>query len=250
PPELAGVLASTSICFDISVFELFVPLVRGGTVIVAENALELPEPAAAAVTLINTVPSALRELLRMGDLPPSVRTVNLAGEALPRPLVEQAYRQPNVERVLNLYGPSEDTIYSTFARIARQGKIAPPIGRPIANTRAYVLDRHGQAVPSGVIGELTLSGEGLARGYLHRPEKTAELFVPDPRSETGGARRYRTGDLVRLRPDGELMFLGRSDHQVKLRGHRIELGEIEELLSRHPGIAETVVAVRDERLVA
>ncbi|MCP4662795.1 MAG: AMP-binding protein, partial [bacterium] len=141
PQELAGVLASTSICFDLSVFELFFPLSCGGTVILAENALELPTlPAAGAVTLVNTVPSALRELERLAGLPSSVRTVNLAGEPLPRELVDRAFRHPGVEQVLNLYGPSEDTTYSTWARVRRGRATPPPIGRPLANTRAYLLD--------------------------------------------------------------------------------------------------------------
>ncbi|MCP4660729.1 MAG: amino acid adenylation domain-containing protein, partial [bacterium] len=240
--ELAGVLAATSICFDISVFELFLPLIRGGTVIVAANALELTGLAAAgAVTLVNTVPSALRELLRLADLPSSVRTVNLAGEALNRELVEGAYRQGNVERVFNLYGPSEDTTYSTFALQQRRGAGAPPIGRPVGDTRSYVLDRYQQPVPIGVPGELYLAGDGLARCYLDRPELTAERFVPDPWSAGEGRRLYRTGDLVRTLTDGNLAFLGRLDHQVKLRGFRIELGEIEAVLTGHPGVRECVV---------
>ncbi|MCP4668985.1 MAG: AMP-binding protein, partial [Deltaproteobacteria bacterium] len=187
--ELEGVLASTSICFDISTFELFLPLVCGGRVILAGNALELPRlPAASAVTLINTVPSALRELLRLGPLPPAVRTVNLAGEPLPRALADGAYRQPGVERVFNLYGPSEDTTYSTFARIARASTAAPPIGRPLGGTAAYVLDRGLRPSPQGVPGELSLAGEGLARCYLERPQLTAERWLPDPFAERPGQR--------------------------------------------------------------
>ncbi|MCP4662492.1 MAG: amino acid adenylation domain-containing protein [bacterium] len=246
--EFAGVLAATSICFDLSVFELFLPLTQGGTVILAESALDLPDlPAAAAVSLVNTVPSALRELLRLAALPPSVRTVNLAGEALGRELVEGAYEHPGVERVLNLYGPSEDTTYSTFARLPRGRATAPPIGRPVANTRAYVLDRHQRPLPPGVPGELFLGGEGLARCYLDRPELTAERFVPDPFGEQAGARLYRTGDLVRTLADGELAFLGRLDHQVKVRGFRIELGEVEAVLVRHPGVRTAAVLVREDR---
>ncbi|MCP4654206.1 MAG: amino acid adenylation domain-containing protein, partial [bacterium] len=251
--ELAGVLATTSICFDLSIFELFVPLSVGGTVILAESALDLPTlPAAAAVSLVNTVPSALRELLRLAALPPSVRTVNLAGEPLGRELVDGAYEHPGVERVLNLYGPSEDTTYSTFAWIERGSAAAPSIGRPVANTRAYVLDRRQRPQPPGVPGELYLGGEGLARCYLARPELTAERFLPDPLSGdpfrgTPGARLYRTGDLVRTLPDGELAFLGRLDHQVKVRGFRIELGEVEAVLVRHPKVREAAVLVREDR---
>ncbi|MCP4660045.1 MAG: AMP-binding protein, partial [bacterium] len=149
-----------------------------------------------------------------------------------------------VEQVLNLYGPSEDTTYSTWARVRRGRATPPPIGRPLANTRAYLLDRHQRPVPIGVPGELYLGGQGLARCYLGRPALTAERWVPDPWSAEGG-RLYRTGDLVRALPDGELAFLGRLDHQVKLRGFRIELGEVETVLGRHTGVREAVVVVRD-----
>jgi amino acid adenylation domain-containing protein len=241
PADLAAVLASTSICFDLSVFELFVPLVHGGTVILAENALELPRLAAAdRVTLLNTVPSALGELLRERPLPSSVRTVCLAGEALRRGLVDRIYETLPGERVYNLYGPSEDTTYSTFTRVPR-GDGAPTIGRPVANTRAYVLDARGSLVPCGVPGEIWLAGDGLARGYLGRPELTAERFVPDPFAIAPGARAYRTGDLARWSPAGELEFLGRLDHQVKVRGFRIELGEIEVALERHPAVKRAAV---------
>jgi amino acid adenylation domain-containing protein len=256
PEELAGVLASTSICFDLSIFELFVPLSRGGTVIVCENLLQLPAlPAAQQVTLINTVPSAMAELLRFGDLPPTVRTVNLAGEPLPNRLAQHIYQQPTVQRVLNLYGPSEDTTYSTVALVERGADDMPPIGRPIANTQVYLLDDRLQPAPVGVPGEVYIGGAGLARGYLNRPALTAECFIPDPFGEAPGARLYRTGDLARFRPDGTIEYLRRIDHQVKIRGYRIELGEIEALLSRHPAVSEAAVIAREEvpgdkRLVA
>ncbi len=246
--ELAGVFASTSINFDLSVFELFVPLACGGRVILGENALALAgSPAAAEVTLINTVPSAITELLRLGAMPPSVRTVNLAGEPLRGALVERLYALGGVERVWNLYGPSEDTTYSTFALVPRDGVAEPTIGRAIAGSRAYALDRALQPCPSGVPGELCLGGAGLARGYLYGPELTAEQFVPDPFAGLPGARLYRTGDLARWLPSGELEFLGRIDHQVKVRGFRIELGEIEAALLRHTRIAEAVVVAREDR---
>jgi amino acid adenylation domain-containing protein len=246
PEQLAGVLASTSISFDLSVFELFVPLSTGGTVILAENALQLPLLAARSeVTLVNTVPSAMAELVRSGSIPSNVGIVSLAGEALPRELVRQLYQVESVEQVINLYGPSEDTTYSTFAGIAHDDEMAPAIGRPLPGTQAYVLDKAGQPVPVGVAGELFLGGEGLSRGYLNRPELTAERFVPDPFSKTPGARLYRTGDLVRFRADGVLEYLGRMDHQVKLRGFRIELGEIEAVLRRHEKVTEAIVLVSD-----
>jgi pristinamycin I synthase-3/4 len=242
--EMAGVLAATSMSFDLSVFELFAPLSCGGKVVLAENALELPLlPAAAEVTLINTVPSVMSELVRMGGVPAGVRIVCLAGEPLPGALVERIYEAGTVNRVYNLYGPSEDTTYSTFAHVLAGERRPPLIGRPVDGTRAYVTDRGFQPVPAGVAGELWLGGQGLARGYLGRPELTAERFAPDPWSPLPGGRLYRTGDLARHRPDGSLEFLGRLDHQVKLRGFRIELGEVEAALRTHPGVGEAVVLV-------
>lgn len=255
--ETAGVLCSTSICFDLSVFEIFVPLSRGGRVLVIANALEVPNMARRdEVTLINTVPSAMAELLRMNAVPASVRVVNLAGEALPKALVKQVYERTQVERLFNLYGPSEDTTYSTAAYLSREKMDQEvSIGTPIPGTDAYVMDENFQLLPANTVGELYLGGAGLARGYMGRPELTAERFVPDPFTQEAGARMYRTGDLARRRADGQLDFLGRADHQVKLRGYRIELGEIENQLERHEQVERAVVMVRedhpgDQRLVA
>jgi len=245
--ELEGVLAATSICFDLSVFEIFVPLASGGRVILAENALALVDlPAAHRVRTINTVPSAIAELVALDAVPSSVRTVNLAGEPLQGTLVEKVYGAGSVGRVLNLYGPSEDTTYSTWVEVPETSGVEPSIGRPIEGTRARVLDRRGEPVPAGVVGELHLGGAGLARGYWDRPRLSAERWVPDAFSALPGERSYHTGDLVRWRPDGELEFLGRIDHQVKVRGFRIELGEIEAMLSGHPGVREVAVTVRDD----
>ncbi|HVR96498.1 MAG TPA: amino acid adenylation domain-containing protein, partial [Thermoanaerobaculia bacterium] len=247
--DLAGVLFSTSIGFDLSVFELFVPLSRGGTVVLAADALALSSlpalPAANEVTLLNTVPSAMTGLLRLGGLPPSLRTVNLAGEPLTRELASRIHELPQVERLFNLYGPSEDTTYSTFARIGG-GEETPAIGRPVSGTRVRVLDRRFRPVLPGVPGELCLGGVGLARGYFGRPDLTAERWVPDAFSDRPGERLYRTGDLVRWAPDGNLQFLGRIDHQVKVRGYRIELGEIEAALAAVAGVREAVVVTRSE----
>jgi amino acid adenylation domain-containing protein len=249
--DLSGVLASTSINFDLSVFEIFVPLAYGGTVILAENALELPRlPAAGQVTLINTVPSAMAELVRMEGVPSGVRVINLAGEVLTRELADRVHGLPQVERLYNLYGPSEDTTYSTFTEVRRVERRAPSIGRPIVGTRAVVVDRWLRPAPLGVPGELCLAGTGLARGYLGRPAETAEKWVPEPFSEIPGARMYRTGDLVRRRADGELEFFGRIDHQLKVRGFRVEPGEIEAALRMFPGVEEAVVAAWQGRLVA
>jgi len=251
---LAGVLAATSVCFDLSVYELFVPLAHGGKLILARDALELPALAEGGeIRLVNTVPSVMRELLAASELPTSVRVVNLAGEPLKRALADTVYeRSPGLQGLYNLYGPSEDTTYSTAAAVPRRvdgQAVEPTIGRPIAGSRAYVVDPAGPPdalAPIGVPGELCLAGAGLARGYLGRPARTAQSFVPDPfgsASNGGGGRLYRTGDLVRWRRDGELEFLGRLDHQVKVRGFRIELGEIEAALASHPAVAEAVAAV-------
>jgi acyl-CoA synthetase (AMP-forming)/AMP-acid ligase II len=158
--------------------------------------------------------------------------------------VDELYRLPHVQRVFDCYGPSEDTTYSTWALREKGGAVT--IGRPIANTRAYVLDAAMRPVPIGVVGELFIAGDGLARGYLNRPELTAERFVPDPFAAEGGGRLYRTGDLARYFEDGRLWFLGRRDHQVKLRGFRIELGEIEAALGRGAGVGDVVVVVRED----
>jgi amino acid adenylation domain-containing protein len=243
--ELSCVLASTSVCFDLSVFEIFAPLSCGGTVLMTANALELVKMSEAGVTLVNTVPSVMRELLRNGAIPGSVQTVNLAGENLPADLVRDVYSNGRVQRVCNLYGPSEDTTYSTYAFIER-GAQAIPIGRPLANTWAYVLDEWMHPAPAGLAGELYLGGAGLARGYLNRPELTAERFLPDPFSGQPGERLYRTGDRVRWRRDGTLEFLYRTDQQIKIRGFRIEPGEIESVLEAHPGIRQAAVIVRDD----
>lgn len=244
--ELSGVLFSTSVCFDLSIFELFVTLNAGGTVIIAPNALHLPSLSEKKdVTLINTVPSAITELLHMGGVPPSVKVVNLAGEALSDALVEQIYAQTNVQKVYNLYGPTEATTYSTYTLVSRGAPVT--IGRPITNTQAYVLDTHRNLVPRGVLGELYLAGEGLARGYYGRPDLTDERFVANPFAGQPGARMYRTGDLCRWLPDKSIQYLGRLDHQIKLRGFRIELGEIEATLDRLGGVRQSLVLAREDR---
>ncbi|SFJ55817.1 amino acid adenylation domain-containing protein [Paenibacillus sp. UNC496MF] len=254
--EIAGVLGSTSINFDLSVFEMFVTLSMGGKLILAENALQLPHlPAAGEVTLINTVPSAIRELVRMKGIPAGVRTVNLCGEPLKRELVEQIYDVETVEKVINLYGPSEDTTYSTYCYVKRGPDLPVYIGRPIHNTQAYVLDKHLHPVPVGVAGELYLGGAGLARGYLNQEELTKEKFIPNLFSEQPNERLYRTGDLVRYTADGSLEYLSRMDHQIKIRGFRVELGDIESTLMKHPDVHEAVVVAKefsaaDLRLIA
>jgi amino acid adenylation domain-containing protein len=244
---LAGVLASTSICFDLSVFELFVPLSWGGQVILAENALHLLSlPGKNQVTLINTVPSAIAELLRLQGIPSSVHTVNLAGEPLLAKLVQQLYSQTNVQQVFNLYGPSEDTTYSTFT-LANPSNIT--IGRPIANTQVYILDNYLKPVPIGVRGELYIAGEGLARGYFKQQSLTAEKFIHNPFSNNIDSRLYKTGDTARYLPNGDIEYLGRLDHQIKIRGFRIELGEIEAVLSLHPDVLSSTVLIKNDEVL-
>ncbi|EJM23964.1 non-ribosomal peptide synthase/amino acid adenylation enzyme [Pseudomonas sp. GM21] len=241
--DIQGVLASTSVCFDLSVWELFVTLANGGSVIIARNALELPQlPARDQVRLINTVPSAINALQRDGQIPPSVRIINLAGEPLKLSLVEALYQQPTVEHVYDLYGPSEDTTYSTWTR--REAGGCANIGRPLKHTASYLLDAELQPVPQGVCAELYLSGAGITRGYLARPGMTAEKYVPNPFADNG-ERLYRTGDLTRYHAEGTLQYIGRIDHQVKVRGFRIELGEIEARLLQQDAVRELAVLAQD-----
>lgn len=243
PEGLRSVLASTSICFDLSVFELFAPLSWGGKVVLVENALLLNDSSGGNVTLINTVPWVMTALLAAGRLPAPVETINLAGEPLHPKLVGQIYDLGSVKRVYDLYGPSETTTYSTFAPRTADGP--PTIGRPISNTQIYVLDAHLQPVPIGVPGALYIGGAGVGRGYLNRPELTSETFIANPFSDNRGSTLYRTGDLARYLADGNIEFLGRTDNQVKIHGYRIELGEIEAVLNQHPAVRESVVVARE-----
>ncbi|MEV7298646.1 amino acid adenylation domain-containing protein [Streptomyces clavifer] len=238
---LSRVLASTSMCFDLSVFEVFAPLAVGGSVVVVRDVLELAERAVVPVpSLINSVPSAVEALVGASAFPVGVGAVNVAGEVLRSSVVDAVRGVDAGVRVFNLYGPTEDTTYSTWCEVGGGGRIT--VGRPISGTQVYVCDRWGELVPVGVVGEVFLGGAGQARGYLGRPGLTAERFVPDPFG-VGGGRLYRTGDLGRWCPDGELEFRGRVDHQVKVRGFRIELGEIEAVLDRSGLVGEAVVTV-------
>nr|UXB95126.1 non ribosomal peptide synthetase [Pseudomonas syringae] len=251
---LEKTLFSTSLNFDLAVYECFAPLTSGGSINVVKNVLEL-QHGEHDIGLINTVPSALKALLEINGLPESVHTVNVAGEALKRSLVENLFEKTSVQRLCNLYGPSETTTYSSWVAMDREDGFAPHIGRPVGNTRFYLLDEQQQLVPRGVPGEIYIGGAGVARGYLNRDDLTAERFLTDPFSLTPGARMYRTGDLGRYLPDGNIEYLGRNDDQVKIRGFRIELGEIEACLAKHPAVHEAVVMAREDvpgeiRLVA
>lgn len=204
------------------------------------NVLEL-QGDDATVTLVNTVPSAMRALLENQRIGPSVTTINLAGEALSADLVKQIFASTQVASVCNLYGPSETTTYSTWQRIERHGSNRPDIGRPIAHTRIYILDEHGQLVPQGVTGHIHIAGRGVARGYWQRPGLSADRFIPDPFAGEPGQRMYRTGDLGYWTAEGTIAFRGRNDQQVKVRGFRIEPGEIESCINEDPGVARVAV---------
>lgn len=254
PEDLRAVLASTSICFDLSAFEIFLPLICGGKIVLVENALALLSlPPNTEISFVNTVPSAIKAVISTVALPPSVRVVALAGEPLKPALVDQIYRRCNVQRVFDLYGPSETTTYSSFSHRPLHG--LETIGRPIANTEIYILSPSLTPVPAGVAGEIFIGGTGLARGYLRQPEITAEKFIAHPFSGKPEARLYRTGDSAEYLPDGRIKYLGRLDHQVKIRGYRIEPGEIETVLLKHPDIQEALVMALEttpgeKRLVA
>ncbi|HEY0603268.1 MAG TPA: MupA/Atu3671 family FMN-dependent luciferase-like monooxygenase, partial [Herpetosiphonaceae bacterium] len=203
------------------------------------------------VTHVQCTPSQARMLLSDAEQPAawqSVRALLLGGEALPVDLARQLREQLTAE-LYNMYGPTETTIWSTTHRIETIDA-SVPLGRPIANTAIYILDRQLQPVPAGVAGDLYIGGAGVVRGYLSRPALTAERFIPDPFGSTPGARLYHTGDRARYREDGVIEFLGRSDQQLKLRGYRIEPGEIESALVQHPAIREAAVIARaDEAAV-
>ena len=254
----------TSLGFDVAACEIFPPLLTGGAVVIARPGSEhdvtslIDDIRAGAVTVLQTVPSLLRLLVDDGRLGAceSLACVCCGGEALPADLAERfRARFPRIT-LRNMYGPTEITIDAVSGIVETSDADATaPIGRPIDNARAYVLDRQHDLVPIGVIGELCVGGDGVCRGYLGDPARTAAVFVPDPFAGRPGARLYRTGDQVRARAGGTLTYLGRLDQQVKVRGFRIELGEIEAALRRHPAVAEAVVAAwpagpGDTRLVA
>lgn len=257
------VLQKTPFSFDASVWEFFAPLLSGAPLVMArpEGHADLDYLVRAIkdhqITILQLVPSLLAALLdhRGFDECRCLRRVFCGGEALPVKRADQVVRRMQAS-LHNLYGPTEVTIDSTFSTWHGNGKTATvPIGRPVDNVQAYVLDAHAKLAPIGAPGELYLGGRQLARGYLHRPELTAEKFVPSPFPEQPDARLYRTGDLVRWQQDGSIEFLGRIDDQVKVRGFRIELGEIEAALAKHSQTREVVVVAHtaergDQQLVA
>ncbi|WP_030602513.1 non-ribosomal peptide synthetase [Streptomyces fulvoviolaceus] len=249
------VLQKTPTGFDVSVWEFFWPLITGAALVLARPDGH-KDPAHLAglireqsITTVHFVPSMLQIFLEEPTAAQctGLRRVMCSGEALPVAVAERFHRVLSAE-LHNLYGPTEASVDVTAMEVLPDaGRVV--IGRPVWNTRAYVLDASLRPVPPGVAGELYLSGVQLARGYLGRPALTTERFVADPYGAPG-ARMYRTGDLARWRPDGTLDFLGRTDHQVKIRGVRIEPGEIETVLTRHGSVGHAVVVPHDQRLVA
>jgi len=252
------VVSVTTLSFDIAGLELYLPLICGAKLVIAtrEQAQD-PARLAAAVeeaqaTFVQATPTTWRMLVDAGWEGRSELKIVCGGEPLPRGLANEL-----VDRgasLWNMYGPTETTIWSSALELTR-GHGPPPIGGPIANTRFYVVDRHLEPTPIGVPGELLIGGEGVARGYRHRPELTAERFIDDPFDPAADGRVYRTGDRMRFRGDGTLEFLGRLDHQVKLHGYRIELGEVEASLDGHPDVRQSVVLIDEDetgekRLVA
>jgi thioesterase domain-containing protein len=248
--ESDALLAVTTLSFDLATLELLLPLICGACVVVASQEAQTDGRLLAELferarpTYMFGTPATWRMLIDAGWRRSPSLTIMCGGEAMTRTLADQLLSRS--ARVFNGYGPAETTIGSTLELVRPDG--APvPIGRPLANTRVYVLDEHRQPVPAGVAGELYIAGAGLARGYWQRAELTEERFPPDP---FAGGRMYKTGDLVRWRSDGRLDYLGRLDDQVKVRGFRIELGEVQAALAAHPAIRAASVTLRRDALVA
>ena len=250
-------LAITTLSFDIAGLEIFLPLITGARVVIAPRDITVDGPllakliASCGATVMQATPATWRMLIDSGWQGDGSLKILCGGEAFGPDLAERLLERGG--ELWNMYGPTETTIWSTTERLS-PGQIIT-IGRPIANTQVYILDGNAQPVPAGVAGELFIGGDGVAMGYLNRPELTRERFVSNPLDLKGEDVLYRTGDLARFRADGRIEFLGRGDNQVKIRGFRIELGEIESSLSRSDGVARAVVVARedtpgDKRLVA
>jgi len=251
-------LSTTTLSFDIAALEIFLPLTMGASLTMlgrdgmADGRQLREEIAGSGATVMFGTPALWQILFESGWRGNNHLKVLCGGETLTEGLARRLIE--SCHSVWNLYGPTETTILSTSYPVRLQGGPVP-VGAPIANTRVYVLDSNMQPVPIGARGEICIGGAGLARGYRHRPELTAERFVPDPFAHEPGARLYRTGDLGRFLPDGNIEFLGRMDQQVKIRGYRIELGEIEASLAAHPEVCQAAVIAReggdgDKRLIA
>ncbi|MEK6283280.1 MAG: amino acid adenylation domain-containing protein, partial [Acidobacteriota bacterium] len=252
-----AVMQKTPFSFDVSVWEFFWPLMTGARLVVARPGGH-HDPAYLVqlideqqITVLHFVPSMLElfiEERRVATACRSVREVICSGEALRYAVQERFFERLPQTKLANLYGPTEAAVDVTSWECERETqKQVVPIGRPIANTQIYIVDERMQPVPIGVAGELLIGGTGVGRGYVASPGLTAERFIPDPFSSTGGERLYRSGDLARYRNDGNIEYLGRLDHQIKLRGFRIELGEIEDALSRHPQLDKVAVIAHEDK---
>lgn len=240
-------LALTTVAFDIAALELYLPLIVGAQVVIASREIA-KDPSALAqlistqdISVMQATPSHWQALLT--DHAEHLHNVRplVGGEALPAQLAHKMRKLGHP--IINLYGPTETTIWSTIMRLDGDDLDSPPIGRPIKNTKVYVLDQAMQPVPLAAIGELYIGGAGVAKGYLHRPELTAERFIPNP---FGSGRLYKTGDLARWRSDGVLEYLGRNDFQIKIRGFRIEAEDVEANIQHCDGVSQAVVTLRED----
>ncbi|BAY12152.1 non-ribosomal peptide synthetase [Calothrix sp. NIES-2098] len=245
-PESSRILQFASLSFDAAIFEIVMALGTGSTLYLADKESLLPSRSLLRLLRENaithvTLPPTVLAVLPTESLP-ALQTIVCAGESCPKEIVQRwlSYNR----KFFNAYGPTEASVWSTIAEINSACE-NPPIGRPIANTQIYILDKYLQPVPIGITGEIYIADEGLARGYLHRPELTAEKFIPNHFEQAKVSRLYRTGDLARYRPDGNIEFLGRIDNQVKIRGFRIELLEIETVLCQHQSVKEAVVVAKE-----
>jgi amino acid adenylation domain-containing protein len=268
PETLKFVALTASLSFDGSASQIFAPLLSGGTSVIVENLFALPTcPQFQQITSIGTNPSIIDRFIHDFPLPESLLTLILGGEPISKSLLEKLTNHTNVPKIINVYGPTEATVYCTVAVLLDRAKNKmekPNIGRPLANTSIYILDSEQQPLPVGVVGEVYIGGVGLAQGYLNQPQLTSEKFIVNPfcaelsasnSSHICSSRLYKTGDLARYLPNGNIEYIGRIDNQVKIRGFRIEIGEIESVLSQHPKVQTTIVTVRednpsDKRLVA
>ncbi|MGN6375065.1 MAG: AMP-binding protein, partial [Sphingomonas sp.] len=245
--------ATSSVCFDPSMIEIFAPLSLGGCLILKQNLLE-PFAPDECPTLIQGVPSVLDELARNGAIPDSVRVIHSGGEALSAAVARRIYRGSRAARLYNHYGPTEATVAATVQLVDRESVGDPSIGTAVGGARLHLLDETGRPVATGQTGELHIAGDGLARGYWQRPDLTGACFVPEL-DGPAGSRMYRTGDLARMTTAGELMFVGRRERQVKIRGCRVELGEVEQAVRARAQVDEAVVTLaadsaRRDRLIA
>jgi len=248
--EADRLLAVTTLSFDIAGLELYLPLLTGATVVIASREISADGRKLAStldeakISIMQATPATWRMLLDAGWTGDKKLKALCGGEAMPRDLAEKLVER--TESLWNMYGPTETTIWSAVQKVDKTDRPIP-IGKPIGNTKVYILDKNFNPVPTGIFGELYIGGDGLARGYLHRSDLTAEKFIPNPFAEKEGARMYATGDSARFFKDGSIDFVGRLDHQVKVRGFRIELGEIESSLVKRNDIDKAVVIVREDK---